>query len=141
MTARTLVSLLLEHPELLVREATVRLPPRGHRWVAVYTGQEPGVQVARSTGLTDRQAALELARRWEAEARQRRAQLQRRPGAGIERIEAGGLTQAQVAAILNLSARSVRAIERRAVRKLRRHPLLQRVWKELGEADVPGRPA
>ena len=141
MDARFLVRRLLEDDAPALGEATVRLPPRSRRWVAVYTGQEPGVQVARSTRLTDRQAALELAREWEAEARLRRAQLQRGAGAGIERVEPGGLTQAQVAAILGLSPRSVRAIERRGLRKLRRHPLLQRVWKEFGEADVPSRRA
>ena len=136
MNARTVVSLLLDDIPAAVAEASVRLPRRGHRWLAVYTGEEPGVQVAKSTGLTDRQAALELARRWEAEARRRRTQRQRRPGSSTQRIAPGGFTQAQVAAILGLSPRTVRVIERRAVRKLLRHPLVQRVWKEFGESDV-----
>ncbi len=130
--ARIVVGLLLEEP--LLAEATVRLPPRSRKWVAVFTGDEPGVQMARSTGLSDRQAALDLARRWEEEARQRRAQ--RQPGSGTKRIAPGGFTQAQVGALLGLSTRSVRAIERRAVRKLLRHPLVQKVWKEFGESGV-----
>jgi DNA-directed RNA polymerase sigma subunit (sigma70/sigma32) len=135
--AQTLVNLRLEDLPETLTEATVRLPPRSHRWIAVYMGQEPGEQVAKSTGLTDRQAALELARKWEAEARQRRVERQRRPGAGIERIEPGGLSQRQVAAILGLSPRSVRAIERRGLRKLRRHPAVRQMWKEFGRADLP----
>jgi len=134
--ARTVVSLLLEDIPAAVAEATVRLPPRSRRWVAVYTGQEPGVQVARSTGLTDRQAALDLARRWEAEARQRRARLRNRLGIGPERIEPGGLSQELVGALLGISPRTVRAIERRAVRKLRQHPVVRQMWKEFGESDV-----
>ncbi len=134
MNARFLVRRLLEDDAPTLTEATVRLPPRSRKWVAVYTSEEPGEQVARSTGLTDREAALDLARRWEAEARQRRAQ--RRPGSGRQRIAPGGFTQAQVGALLGLSTRSVRAIERRAVRKLLRHPLVQKVWKEFGESGV-----
>jgi hypothetical protein len=143
MNATLLVRRLLEDDQSRLAEATVRLPPRGSRWIAVYTGDAPGEQVARSTGLTDREAALDLARQWETEARERRAQNQHRVGAGALRAGhagPGALTQAQVAAILNLSPRSVRAIEKRAVRKLRRHPLVRQMWKEFGEA-APGRAA
>src|SRR5437773_11073332 len=70
LTAERIVRYLL-NPELF--EATVRRPPRSRRWVAVFTGPEPGKQVWRSTGLTDRDAALTLAREWEAEARRERA--------------------------------------------------------------------
>jgi DNA-directed RNA polymerase sigma subunit (sigma70/sigma32) len=123
-----IVNLLLEYEPALLGEATVRLPPRGHRWIAVYTGVEPGVQVARSTGLTDRKAALELAREWEAEARQRRLAIHR--GSASRRGEPGGLTQDEVARILKLSPRAVRAIEKRAIRKLRRHPAIADLWRD-----------
>src|SRR5437867_1426312 len=69
-TAEIIVKCLLD-PEL--SEATVRRPPRSRRWVAVFTGPEPGKQVWRSTGLTNRDAALALARQWEADARRERA--------------------------------------------------------------------
>src|SRR5438876_5545452 len=68
--ARRIVELLLDP---LLFEATVRRPPRSRRWVAVFTGPEPGKQVWRSTGLTGRSAALALARRWEEQARRQRA--------------------------------------------------------------------
>jgi hypothetical protein len=141
MNATLLVRRLLEDDQPILGEAIVRLPPRGSRWIAVYTGEEPGQQVARSTGLTDRGAALDLARQWEAEVRQRRAQNQHRVGAAALRAGhagPGALTQAEVGRILNLSPRTVRAIEKRAVRKLRRHPVVQQMWREFGEA-APGR--
>ena len=125
------VGILLEEVPEVLGEATVRLPPRGHRWIAVYTSDQPGVQVARSTGFTDRMAALELARKWEAEARQRRRAMLQRIAGG--KIEPGGHSQEQVARILNLSPRTVRAIEKRALRKLRRHADLQRLWREFGQ--------
>ena len=55
---------IVEHL-LGLTEATVRRPPRGKRWIAIYTGEEPGKQTWRSTGMTDRAAALALAREWE----------------------------------------------------------------------------
>jgi len=61
MIAQKLVSMLLN-------EATVRLPPRSSRWVGVFRGAEPGQQIARSTGLTDKTQALALIRRWEADS-------------------------------------------------------------------------
>src|SRR5438477_2363721 len=69
-SAERIVECLLD-PELF--EATVRRTPRSRRWVAVFTGPEPGKQVWRTTGLTGRTAALALARRWEAQARRQRA--------------------------------------------------------------------
>lgn len=127
-----IVNLLLEDNPEVLGEATVRLPPRGRRWVAIFTGDEPGVQVARSTGLTDRTAALKLARKWEAEAWVRRGH-QSSPSSGRHYggAKMGGLSHEEVARILKLSARSVRAIEKRALRKLRRHPDLERIWMEL----------
>lgn len=116
-------------------EATVRRPPRGTRWIAVYTGAEPGRQVWRSTGLVDRAAALALARHWEAEARQQRlATRARKPTMrvrqGSPEAAAGMLSQAEAAAVLGISIRAVREIERRAFEKLRRHPALRRFWRE-----------
>jgi len=64
MSAQRLASMLLG--ERIQSEATVRLPPRGHRYIGIFTGPEPGQQIARTTGLTDRDAALALARRWES---------------------------------------------------------------------------
>ena len=52
---------------LNLAEVTVRLPPRGRIFVAHFTGPD-GLPKARSTGQTDRQAALEIARSWESEA-------------------------------------------------------------------------
>jgi len=124
-------------------EATVRRPPRGKRWIAVFSGVEPGKQTWRSTGLTDRAAALALAKEWEADARKRRAQsgrLPRKPTArvryGSPEAAAGLLTQAEAAAVLGISVRAVREIERRAFEKLRRHPALRRFWREyVGETE------
>jgi len=56
-----------QHANML--DASVRLPPRGHKWIAVYTGAEPGKQIWKSTGLTDRAAAQARADALEAEAR------------------------------------------------------------------------
>jgi hypothetical protein len=124
-------------------EASVHLPPRGHRWVAVYTGVEPGRQVWKSTRLRDRAAALALAKEWEAEAKRRRAAqgalppkptVRVRPGSG-ER-ELGLLSQAEVASLLHLSVRTIREIERSAFRKLRRHPALRDLWQEWVTGEV-----
>ncbi len=124
-------------------EATVRLPPRGHRWVAVYTGVEPGKQVWRSTGLTDRNAALAQAKEWEAEAKRQRAALGlkprparirvRRRGAGAwagNEPVVGPLSQRDVSIFLQISERAVRSIERRALGKLRADPRLRELWRE-----------
>ena len=139
-TARKIVECLFDR-ELF--EATVRCPPRSNRWVAVYSGPEPGKQVWRSTGLTDRDAALALARRWEAQARRERAAsgaLTRKPTIrvrpGSREAAAGLLTQEEVAALLGLSVRAVREIERRAFEKLRRHPALRQFWREHGTGEV-----
>jgi len=127
MIAKMFVAGLLD-PDLL--EATVRLPPRGGKFVAVFRGPEPGKQVWRSTGLRDRKAALALAKRWEIAARRQRAA----SGGGIRkptiRVRRGS------GAILGISVRAVREIERRAFEKLRRHPSLRRFWREHGKGEV-----
>ncbi len=101
-------------------EVVVRKPPRSGFYLAVYTGPNGG-QVARSTGLRDREAALALALRWERAARVER-ETQRAAGGQVRRRTRGDalMTQDQVARIMGLSTRGVRSIEARALRKLRR---------------------
>src|SRR4051794_22883281 len=60
--------------EVPVCEASVHLPRRGRVWVASFTGPEGG-QIWRTTGMTDRDQALRLARHWEAQARAHRLDL------------------------------------------------------------------
>lgn len=148
MIAERIVGELLQGagglPARVLLEASVRLPVRGTRWIAVYTGVEPGKQVWRSTGLTDRNAALAKALAWEKEARVRRAALGLKPREPSIRAPRGRLSdfgrvtpglgplsQREVAMILRISERAVRNIERRALEKLRRHPLLGELWAEL----------
>ena len=139
-TAEKIVEYLLDRDLV---EATVRRPPRGTKWIAVYTGVEPGKQVWRSTGLTDRAAALAQAREWELDARRDRAtqrNLPRKPSVRVRRgsgeAGAGLLTQAEAAAVLGISVRAVREIERRAFGKLRRHPALRQFWREYTTGTV-----
>jgi len=106
--------------------------------------QNLGRQVWKSTGLRDRNAALAIARQWDEEARRKRAAQGAVPTKPTIRVgsaekELGLFSQKEVAAILRISVRAVRDIERRAFYKLRRHPALQRFWREwlsgeLGEA-------
>ena len=156
MTADRIVAELLSHREYWTArqllEATVRLPPRGHKWIAVYTGVEPGKQVWKSTHLTDRDAALAQARAWEAEARRRRAQsglkprlanIRVRPEVGIatpDPSQPRPLSQREIAVVLRISERAVRVIERRALAKLRRHPLLRQLWAELTTGKASEQP-
>lgn len=136
MNADQVVSQLLEDRPLF--EASVHLPARGRIWVAVFTGPIPGQQVWRSTGLTDRAAALHLARKWEAHARDQRVK-EARPKTTSHRVSRSGphhggaaveFTQREVAQLLGMSERAVRNIEKRALAKLRAHPLLRRYWDE-----------
>jgi hypothetical protein len=135
MDPQELVWKLLGDGDEAMCEATVRLPPRSHRWVAVYTGVEPGTQITRSTGLTDRSAALAQAREWEVQASAERSRRKAEGTWGIGPLgrQNAYLTQAEIAAILGISERAVRAIERRALRKLRQHPLLRSVWAEFSD--------
>ena len=126
MSAEKLVQILLTDRrcprarDLL--EASVHRPRRGKTWIASF--RDAGRQRWRSTGTTDRQAALALAREWEAEAGQRGSG-PRLPLKALVRVTGGkgqpntGFTQQEVALILRISERAVRAIERRAVEKLR----------------------
>jgi hypothetical protein len=126
-------------------EACVRLPARGHRWIAVFSGPEPDTQIWRSTGLTDYDEALRVAKRWEAEAKAERlanqavarppslrvrAQRWRRAGAP------GPRTQAEVADLLGMNVRTIRKIERQALKKLFRNPDLQQLWREYQQGQL-----
>ena len=77
--AMALVDLLLDEESVVkthVCEATVHVPHSGRIWNAVFTGPNGG-QVWKSTGMTDKEQALLLAKRWEVEAREERAKLGR----------------------------------------------------------------
>jgi hypothetical protein len=108
----------------------------------VFTG--PNGQVWKSTGVTDREQALVVAKHWEAQARAQRARLgctarkpswrarSSGPGTGIAL-----LSQNEVAMLLGMSERGVRAAERRAFQKIRNHPLIRQIWQKYlaGELD------
>ena len=139
-TAVTIVNTLLDDPppaKAPVCEASVHLPRSGSIWVASFTGSHGG-QTWKSTGLTDHDQALVLARRWEAEARAQRLKLgrpARKPTLRVRRDSPGAarsglLTQKEVALLLNMSERGVREVERRAFQKLRQHPLLRQAWRQ-----------
>ena len=122
--------------EVPVSEASVHRPTRSRIWVASFTGPQGG-QVWRSTGIADREQALLVARKWEAEARAQRARSGRSPRKPIVHLqqrelgnEPGLLTQREVGLLLGISQRSVRRLERSAIAKLRRHPMLREVWQQ-----------
>ncbi len=98
---------------------------------------ETGRQRWRSTGTTDRKAALALANQWEEEARRMRGAGPRAPQkaliramGGSGKADAGLFTQREVAMIMQISERAVRNIERRAIDKLRRNRILRKLWRE-----------
>ena len=135
MNARQIIEAIVDSELAALREATVRRPPRSRQYVAVFTGPEPGQQIARSTGLTDPTAALALAKEWQTQARRKReARKAERGDAPTPRFRSLGLTQREVAAIMRLSERGVRAVEKRAIAKLKRHPLLNAIWSEYNES-------
>jgi hypothetical protein len=119
---------------LLLGEASVYLPPRSTKWVAVFTGIEAGKQIRRTTGLTNRRRALALALKWERQARAARSRGEggsKKPSIRAGASEDSGLlTQKEVAAVLGMSERGVREAERRAFSKLRTHPALRKMWKD-----------
>jgi hypothetical protein len=140
MTADRLVELLITADVPIsaraLIEASVHMPKRGTRWVASYR-DATGRQIWRTTGLTDREAATALARRWEQQAKStcavqgspsKKLALRVRPGSSEQIL--GLLTQQQVAKRLGLSTRYVRQLERRALQKLRRDPSLKAFWRE-----------
>lgn len=137
MTATQIVDCLLDHATVLhaiICEASVYLPPRSTKWVAVFTGSEPGRQIRKSTGLSNREAALVLARKWEREARQERERSNaksKKPAIRAGSNELPGLmTQSQVAAALGMSERGVRQAEKRALSKLKNDPALRQFWTD-----------
>lgn len=127
--------------DAIVCEASVHRAKRSLVWMASFTG--PAGQAWRSTGLTDRNQALLLARVWEKEASRQRTAAghiaakptlrvgHREPGTG------GPLSQREVALLLGISERAVRLVERRAIQKLFNHPSLRQVWRRYlaGELD------
>ena len=126
----------------LLLEASVHLSTRGTTWIGTYR-DETGKQIWRSTGLRNKRAALQLALRWEAAAKRKRAAqgpvplkptIRVRPGS----IEAkmGLLTQKEVAMFFHISERAVRAIEKRAFEKLRNHPALKEFWREWQAGEI-----
>jgi hypothetical protein len=122
-----------------VIEASVHRPHRGRIWVATYRDGS-GRQFWRSTGLTDRSAAMIVAQELERAARRERSDQANLIGEPVVRLRHGsgksgpGLTQREVGLILRISERAVREIERRAIDKLRCHPVLRAIWRQIGEA-------
>jgi hypothetical protein len=123
-------------------EVSVHLPRRGTRWIASFR-DERGRHVWRSTGLRDREPALALGKRWEADAKRKRAaqgaaptRLTIRVRPGSAERELGCFSQQEVAAIMRISRRTVREIERRALAKLRSHPALQDFWREWQTGEI-----
>jgi len=134
MNATEVVDQLLGSENQRLVEASVHLPPRGTKWLAVFTGPEPGKQIWRSTGLTNREAALMVAQKWEQEARDERKRITnkhlKKRSSRVRQEIAGLMTQKEVAAVLGMSERGVREVERRAFAKLRRDASLQRLWNQ-----------
>jgi hypothetical protein len=129
MNVQELISILLEEddppaPWALI-EASVHLGTRGKTYNASFRGPG-GEPVWRSTGLTDREKALALARQWEKEVTPK----VRQPKQPVVHLKAGGLTYQEVASIVRVSERTVRKDEKSAMRKLRNHPALRQFWKE-----------
>jgi hypothetical protein len=82
--------------------------------------------------------ALALGKKWEAEAKRRRAAQPAAPPRLTIRVQPGStfLTQKEVAAILKISERAVREIEKTALEKLRRNPVLQGIWREWKTGEI-----
>jgi hypothetical protein len=118
-------------------EVSVHLPSRGTRWVAAFRG-ETGRKVWRSTGLRERESAMALAREWEADAKRKRLAQGAVPPRFTIRVRPGStcLSQKEVAVILRISERAVRQIEKTAIEKLRRHPVLQGLWREFETGEM-----
>jgi Sigma-70, region 4 len=122
-------------------EASVHLPNRSSRWIAAY--REGERRAWKSTGLRQKGPALALAKKWEHEAKRKRAAqvaLPRKPTIRVQpgsaQRDLGLMTQAEVAAILRISERTVRADEKRAFDKIRRHPALRDFWNEYLTGEV-----
>jgi hypothetical protein len=134
--AREIIESAVDHQPTALLEATVRRPPRSSVYVATFTAAHGG-QITRSTGQRGFDAAMELAKRWEAAARREREAA--KSAGGVTPITGQlslGLTQREVAMLMDLSERAVRSIERRAIRKLSRHPLVKAIWREYSESTT-----
>ena len=118
--ARLILEIEVSTPPAELSEAVVRLPPRSSRWIAIYTGATGG-QITRSTGLRDRDQALELARQWEIQARTER-EARRAAGGQVRRQTRGDalMTHDEIAKIMGLSPRTIRSLQASGLRKLRR---------------------
>jgi hypothetical protein len=121
-------------------EASVHLPRRSSRYVAAFR-DENGRPVWRTTGLRQRGPALALAKRWEAEAKRKRAAQPagpRKPTIRVRRAsgerELGLRSQEEVALAMKISTRAVREIERRAFEKIRQQ--LKQFWNEFTSGDI-----
>ena len=114
-----------------VYEASVHRSPGSRVWQATFAGPEGG-QIWKSTGLTNKQQALLVARRWAAQARAQRERLAWKSRKPIVRAgHAGlGLSQKEIGLLLKISERAVRQIERRAIEKIKRDPQLYHVWQK-----------
>ena len=119
-----------------VLESSVHRAKHGRVWIATFTGPEGG-QVWRSTGMTNREQAALVARKWEAEARAERLRSNRRISNATIRARhsepgtvTGPFTQKETALAMKISERAVRRLERSAIQKLRRHPELQQLWQK-----------
>jgi hypothetical protein len=121
-----------------VCEASVYRPAGSRVWQATFAGPEGG-QIWKSTGLTNKQQALLVARRWAAQARAQRERTAWKARKPIVRAgQAGpGLSQKEIGLLLRISERAVRQIERRAIEKIKRDPQLYHVWQKYlaGELD------
>jgi hypothetical protein len=129
MSVHELIGILLEEDDppatWALIEASVHLGTRSKTFTASFRGPD-GEPIWRSTGLTDREKALALARQWEKEV----APKVRQPKQPVGHLKAGGLTHQEIASILRVSERTVRKDEKSAMRKLRNHPALRQIWKE-----------
>ncbi len=143
MSAVAVVEILLGDPRCAgakgLIEASVHRPARGKRWIASFRNQE-GQQQWKSTGLTDRSAALILAKEWEAAATRlcmaAAAEGFDSCGGRNRQGDTGLITQREVALLMKISERAVRNIERRAIDKLRRNPTLKQLWREWSRGDI-----
>lgn len=143
--AREMVEFLLDQEpvgEDPVCEASVHRSTRSRVYMASFTGPAGG-QIWKSTGLRDRESALALAQRWEADAKRKRAAQGAVPRKPTNRVRPGSVeaemglfSQREVALILRVSERAVRQIERRAIDKLRRHPDLKDFWSEWLNGEI-----
>ena len=103
MTSTTLVEILLaggQRPSAkALIEASVHLPKRGRRWIATYRDGS-GRQFWKSTGLTDRRAALIVAQKLEQDARRVRAEQGDLDKPFLRAPHGSGLTQEETAIFL-----------------------------------------